>query len=190
MGGLVIKDLLVTAQHQSDDRLRRISTAAAGAVFYSVPHAGSRLADWGWILRYVGGSPAKHVRQLKSGPHQEVSVSYRCHQEAVVGWRAAVPGCAASVCLPWCCCLIALTFCYIPPSTQQPPPPTPLTTHPAHPPPSTASPYPIAPQELNAAVRALSKGGRLPVLSFSEGRPTRIGLVETLVVPHESAWPG
>ena len=95
MGGLVIKDLLVTAQHQSDDRLRRISTAAAGAVFYSVPHAGSRLADWGWILRYVGGSPAKHVRQLKSGPHQEVSerASEQAHV-AAVGWAG---GSAVSV---------------------------------------------------------------------------------------------
>ena len=47
-----------------------------------------------------------------------------------------------------------------------------------------------APQELNAAVRALSKAGRLPVLSFSEGLPTKIGPVETLVVPIESAFPG
>lgn len=30
---------------------RRLATSAAGAVFYSVPHAGSRLADWGWYLR-------------------------------------------------------------------------------------------------------------------------------------------
>lgn len=53
-------------------RSRRLYSAAAGAVFYSVPHAGSRLADWGWYLRYVGGSPAKHVRQLKTGPHLDV----------------------------------------------------------------------------------------------------------------------
>ena len=36
-------------------------------MFYSVPHAGSRLADWGWYLRYVGGAPAGHVRHLKTG---------------------------------------------------------------------------------------------------------------------------
>lgn len=51
MGGLVIKELLVTAARQQDERLRRIAEAAAGAVFYAVPHAGSRLADWGWYLR-------------------------------------------------------------------------------------------------------------------------------------------
>ena len=45
----------------------RLASSAAGAVFYSVPHAGSRLADWGWYLRYIGGSPAKHVRHLKTG---------------------------------------------------------------------------------------------------------------------------
>lgn len=28
--------------------VRSINTNAAGAVFYSVPHAGSKLADWGW----------------------------------------------------------------------------------------------------------------------------------------------
>lgn len=108
MGGLVIKELLVTAARQKDERLRRwgarrrgpapagrrvpgsrrlrlpprrvlgfggacrsarptprpcalpflspmsqnrIAEAAWGAVFYAVPHAGSRLADWGWYLR-------------------------------------------------------------------------------------------------------------------------------------------
>lgn len=144
MGGLIVKDLLVTAKQQQDERLRRwagrqlaprplaarqlcvsacrvgclqeqqgagaggpssaslllvaiarapcaglpdlmppcllcmpvarsLNTSAVGAVFYSVPHAGSRLADWGWSLRYIGGSPAKHVQHLKTGHHQEVS---------------------------------------------------------------------------------------------------------------------
>jgi hypothetical protein len=45
-------------------------------------------------------------------------------------------------------------------------------------------------QELNAAVRAMCKSGRLPVLSFSEGLPTRLGYIPTHVVPHESAFPG
>ncbi|KAL4419867.1 hypothetical protein ABPG75_006965 [Micractinium tetrahymenae] len=115
MGGLVVKDMLVTAKQQKDERLRRLHSAAAGAVFYSVPHAGSRLADWGWYLRYVGGSPAKHVRQLKTGPHLD---------------------------------------------------------------------------ELNAAVRAMCKSGQLPVLSFSEGLPTKLAYIPTHVVPHESAYPG
>ncbi|EFN53770.1 hypothetical protein CHLNCDRAFT_136410 [Chlorella variabilis] len=115
MGGLIVKDLLVTAKQQQDERLRSLNTSAVGAVFYSVPHAGSRLADWGWSLRYIGGSPAKHVQHLKTGHHQE---------------------------------------------------------------------------ELNAAVRAMCKSGRLPVLSFSEGLPTKLGLFPTQVVPHESAYPG
>lgn len=47
------------------------------------------------------------------------------------------------------------------------------------------------PQELNAAVRALCKSGRLPVLSFSEGLPTRFGgYIPAQVVPPESAYPG
>lgn len=46
------------------------------------------------------------------------------------------------------------------------------------------------PQELNAAVRAMCKSGRLPVLSFSEGQPTKLGYIPTHVVPHESAYPG
>ena len=133
MGGLVIKDLLVTAQHQSDDRLRRISTAAAGAVFYSVPHAGSRLADWGWILRYGGGSPAKHVRQLKRGPHPEVSerASEQAHV-AAVGWA----GLAAVLCRSRRAAAFYALVCFLP------------TDPPTHPPHSThlpALPYPNAP---------------------------------------------
>lgn len=52
------------------------------------------------------------------------------------------------------------------------------------------SPSPSAPQELNAAVRAMCKSGQLPVLSFSEGQPTKLGYIPTHVVPHESAYPG
>jgi hypothetical protein len=49
--------------------MRLISKAAAGAVFYSVPHAGSRLADVGWKLRYLGASPSRAVANLKTDPH-------------------------------------------------------------------------------------------------------------------------
>lgn len=115
MGGLVVKDILVTAKLQKDERLRRLNTAAAGAVFYSVPHAGSRLADFGWYLRYLGVAPAQHVHHLKRGPHLD---------------------------------------------------------------------------ELNAAVRGMCKSGQLPVLSFSEGLPTKLAYIPTHVVPHESAYPG
>jgi hypothetical protein len=36
----------------------------------------------------------------------------------------------------------------------------------------------------------MCKSGRLPVLSFSEGQPMRLGYIPTHVVPHESAYPG
>lgn len=91
MGGLVVKEILAqgieptvavsgsgisnTAINSSDivmggtEAQKRLRSAAAGVVFYSVPHAGSRLADWGWTLRYVGVSPAKAVAHLTTGPH-------------------------------------------------------------------------------------------------------------------------
>lgn len=94
MGGLVVKEILAqgkeptvvtsssgsgasnTATLDTNDIVvggteaqKRLRSAAAGVVFYSVPHAGSRLADWGWTLRYVGVSPAKAVAHLTTGPH-------------------------------------------------------------------------------------------------------------------------
>lgn len=72
MGGLVIKEILARGKDpRGTEAQKRLSNAAAGVVFYSVPHAGSRLADLGWSLRYVGASPAKHVVQLTTGPHLE-----------------------------------------------------------------------------------------------------------------------
>lgn len=70
MGGLVIKEIL--ARGHSEDATpsqRSLAQATTGVVFYSVPHAGSRLADWGWSLRYVGAAPAHAVSHLKTGPH-------------------------------------------------------------------------------------------------------------------------
>jgi hypothetical protein len=46
-----------------------LAANARGAVFYSVPHFGAKLAAYGWQLRYVGGSPAAAVEQLRPGPH-------------------------------------------------------------------------------------------------------------------------
>ncbi len=85
MGGLVVKEILAqgketivssnTSSNATDiivggtEAQKRLRSAAAGVVFYSVPHAGSRLADWGWTLRYVGVSPAKAVAHLTTGPH-------------------------------------------------------------------------------------------------------------------------
>lgn len=59
MGGLVVKEMLA--------RSWLPPFSAVGLVFYSVPHAGSRLADLGWSLRFVGASPAKAVGNLTTG---------------------------------------------------------------------------------------------------------------------------
>eukprot|EP00890_Picochlorum_soloecismus_P002505 jgi/Picsp_1/3255/NSC_06095-R1_binding protein len=72
MGGLIVKDIIGRGiQKDSSRSMRKISNACVGTVFYSVPHAGSRLADWGWTLRYIGASPSKAVAHLKTGPHLE-----------------------------------------------------------------------------------------------------------------------
>jgi hypothetical protein len=59
MGGLVVKEMLARGWVPP--------ASAVGLVFYSVPHAGSRLADLGWSLRFVGASPAKAVGNLTTG---------------------------------------------------------------------------------------------------------------------------
>lgn len=72
MGGLIVKEIIGRGiQKDSPKSMRKISNACVGTVFYSVPHAGSRLADWGWTLRYIGASPSKAVAHLKTGPHLE-----------------------------------------------------------------------------------------------------------------------
>lgn len=70
MGGIVVKEIIGRGtQKDAPPSLRKISNAAAGLVFYSVPHAGSRLADLGWSLRYIGASPSRAVAHLKTDPH-------------------------------------------------------------------------------------------------------------------------
>ena len=70
MGGLVVKEIIGRGTGtDAPQSMRLISEAAAGAVFYSVPHAGSRLADVGWKLRYLGASPSRAVANLKTDPH-------------------------------------------------------------------------------------------------------------------------
>jgi len=70
MGGLVIKEIISRGTEKDAPlSMRSISNAAVGAVFYSVPHAGSRLADVGWKLRYLGASPSRAVANLKTDPH-------------------------------------------------------------------------------------------------------------------------
>jgi hypothetical protein len=63
MGGLIVKEMLTINKELRD--------ACCGVVFYSVPHFGSKFADWGWNLRYLGASPASAVAHLKYGPHLE-----------------------------------------------------------------------------------------------------------------------
>jgi pimeloyl-ACP methyl ester carboxylesterase len=63
MGGLIVKEMLTTNKELRD--------ACCGVAFYSVPHFGSKFADWGWNLRYLGASPASAVAHLKYGPHLE-----------------------------------------------------------------------------------------------------------------------
>ncbi|KDD74882.1 hypothetical protein H632_c1013p2, partial [Helicosporidium sp. ATCC 50920] len=87
-------------------------------VCYSVPHSGSRLADWGWQLRFVGGAPARSVQRLRTGGE---------------GREGA---------------------------------------------------------DADAFVRSLVERKKLPVLSFGEGRPTKVVYIKTRVVDLASAHPG
>lgn len=134
-------------------------------------------------LRYIGGAPAKHVQQLKTtGPHLEVGRrrgpgAPACPGVAGTAVTLARPTRAASSLAPALLGLLAWPPCLVAScrTTAHPLPwPTPTRLR----------------QELNAAVRAMCKSGQLPVLSFSEGQPTKLGYIPTHVVPHESAYPG
>lgn len=116
MGGIIVKEIIGQgAKKDSLPALRKISNASVGAVFYSVPHAGSRLADLGWTLRYLGASPSRAVAHLKTDPHLH---------------------------------------------------------------------------EMNSVIRDMCRRGKLRILSFSEGLPTKLSYLSTQIVPHESAYPG
>jgi hypothetical protein len=73
LGGLVVKDILARgAALGAPPAQAALAAAATGAVFYSVPHFGSRLADWGLYLGYLGAAPAAHVPHLAThAPHLE-----------------------------------------------------------------------------------------------------------------------
>lgn len=73
MGGLVIKDIIARGVTQEGTEAeKQLAGAVTGVVFYSVPHAGSRLADVGLTLRYVGAAPAHAVSALSPGPHLDL----------------------------------------------------------------------------------------------------------------------
>ncbi|KFM25668.1 Protein SERAC1 [Auxenochlorella protothecoides] len=117
MGGVLVKELLAQAQAKENGHAwHKLACNTLGLVSYAVPHSGSRLADLGWQLRYVGGFPAGAVAHLKTS---------ELHLE-----------------------------------------------------------------DVNAAVRGMHRRGGLAVLSFGEGKPTRVAYIKTLVVPLESAYPG
>ncbi|KAL6771089.1 hypothetical protein ACKKBF_B33870 [Auxenochlorella protothecoides x Auxenochlorella symbiontica] len=117
MGGVLVKELLAQAQAKEQGHAwHKLACNTLGLVSYAVPHSGSRLADLGWQLRYVGGFPAGAVAHLKTS---------ELHLE-----------------------------------------------------------------DVNAAVRGMHRRGGLAVLSFGEGKPTRVAYIKTLVVPLESAYPG
>ena len=70
MGGVIVKEIIGRGtMKEAPQSLQKISKSAAGVIFYSVPHAGSRLADFGWKLRYLGASPSRAVAHLKTDPH-------------------------------------------------------------------------------------------------------------------------
>ena len=72
MGGLIAKEIIGRgSMKDAGPALQKISSSTIGAVFYSVPHAGSPLADFGWRLRFIGAAPSRAVAHLKTGPHLE-----------------------------------------------------------------------------------------------------------------------
>lgn len=72
MGGILVKEMLLQSmQEGAPAHHRQLMEQTAGLVFYATPHHGSWMAEWGWNLRYLGGSPASAVAHLKPGPHTE-----------------------------------------------------------------------------------------------------------------------
>ena len=124
---------------------QKLSKAATGVVFYSVPHAGSRLADWGWTLRYMGIAPSHAVSHLTTGPHLDsLNDEIRAMTKNKVRLNASHTSLNRD-------------------SEKQNP-------------------------SSEKCISASNDG--LSVLSFSEGRPTRVSYLSATIVPHESAYPG
>ncbi|GJP63983.1 hypothetical protein CLOP_g21023 [Closterium sp. NIES-67] len=71
MGGLIVKQILALAHTSDLPEIRAIADSTAGIVFYSVPHFGSRIADYSWRARAVL-RPAPSADCLRmSSPHIE-----------------------------------------------------------------------------------------------------------------------
>ena len=137
--------LAIGRREDAPQAYKTLSDATTGVVFYSVPHAGSRLANWGWGLRYMGASPAHALAHLTPGPHLEVLNDEIRAMTKSKALRRTAEDAHEERCLR-------------------------LT------------------KKDSTSVDATSGG--LSVLSFSEGRPTRLSYLTTTIVPHESAYPG
>ncbi|CAI5461660.1 unnamed protein product [Closterium sp. Yama58-4] len=71
MGGLIVKQMLALARASDLPEVRAMADSTAGIVFYSVPHFGSRIADYSWRARAVL-RPAPSADCLRmSSPHVE-----------------------------------------------------------------------------------------------------------------------
>ncbi|CAI7891267.1 unnamed protein product, partial [Closterium sp. NIES-53] len=63
MGGLIVKQMLALARASDLPEIRALAERTTAIVFYSVPHFGSRIADYSWRARAVL-RPAPSVRLL------------------------------------------------------------------------------------------------------------------------------
>ncbi|CAI5535391.1 unnamed protein product [Closterium sp. Naga37s-1] len=71
MGGLIVKQMLALARASDLPEIRALAERTTAIVFYSVPHFGSRIADYSWRARAVL-RPAPSADCLRmSSPHVE-----------------------------------------------------------------------------------------------------------------------
>lgn len=72
LGGLLVKEIMLQSERAATaagpsawPSRGSLASESRGVVFYSCPHFGSWLADWGWQLKRVGGQPSAHVAQAR-----------------------------------------------------------------------------------------------------------------------------
>ncbi|CAI7783352.1 unnamed protein product, partial [Closterium sp. NIES-53] len=71
MGGLIVKQMLALSRASDLPEIRALAERTTAIVFYSVPHFGSRIADYSWRARAVL-RPAPSADCLRmSSPHVE-----------------------------------------------------------------------------------------------------------------------
>ncbi|CAI5488811.1 unnamed protein product [Closterium sp. Naga37s-1] len=74
MGGLIVKQMLALARASDMPEVRALAERTTAIVFYSVPHFGSRIADYSWRARAV-------LRPAPSGKIQVLSFAEVCGLE-------------------------------------------------------------------------------------------------------------